>query len=260
MDGHVINQIRFRADTTFVAMNEVSIVFWPPRSNTRYLAAEELNSCTAIGILSPTAAILAHIAPRESGTQRQATTATSNPGMRNLRDKSTEIRSLHSQNRAHFENEQTFVLAATYQGQPALADSVRWINTALTTMLQIRRVLWKSYPVLEPGTTREAGQTSVVIGCSGVGVLPTVFVNNTCIYRGAMAGAQVERRVETAEEAGDDNDDEEEEEEDDGEEEEEDQRTNTSRPDYSAAMNTLITRGYTRERAVALIRARLTRH
>lgn len=48
-------------------MSKVSIVLWLPNSTTHYLATEELKCCTAIGIICPTAAVLAYIALREPG-------------------------------------------------------------------------------------------------------------------------------------------------------------------------------------------------
>lgn len=53
--------IRGQPETVMVLMNEVRSALW---SSVRYLATEQLNSCTAIAILSNKAIILAHIAPR----------------------------------------------------------------------------------------------------------------------------------------------------------------------------------------------------
>jgi len=41
-------------------MNGIRLAFWPP---TRHLATKNLNACTAVGIVSPYAGILAHIPP-----------------------------------------------------------------------------------------------------------------------------------------------------------------------------------------------------
>ncbi|KIX03846.1 uncharacterized protein Z518_07399 [Rhinocladiella mackenziei CBS 650.93] len=169
MANNIIDRVRGRTDTVLVPMNEVGIAFW---SSTRhYLATEGLNGCTGVAIISRTAGILAHIAPLPPNTQSN----NNNSGHENLVRKMQRVITLYNTYRAHFPEGRSCIVAAVYQNAVALPEAVQTITAVLNRLGLPIKITY--YNVLESGTARFPGQTSIVIDANAGG-WPKMYVNN----------------------------------------------------------------------------------
>lgn len=165
--------------TIQVPQNAVRIAFWPPHGTTRVLATSGLNGCTALGIISLQAGILAHIAPLPEG--QFASTGDDDPGKRNLISLVQAVIDLYNQNRAYFPTAQSFVVVAMYGGATALPEHRQTVQAVLQR-LGLPCIV-KEYNVLNPGTPRSPGETSVAIVSDGLGNMPTIYVNGNVLQR-----------------------------------------------------------------------------
>ncbi|KAM3417755.1 hypothetical protein BST61_g5986 [Cercospora zeina] len=170
-------RVRRSPQTVHVTQNDVQMVDWPPVSHVRYLVTAHLNSCTAIAIVSPQAAILAHIAALPDGTTeiRPGT----NPGPAHVQSLLNRMMQLYNANRAKFNPAQTFVIAGIWNQQPAMEDGIRLVHRALQSLGL--STTWKNYPVLPPPQPRPEGFTSVVIEATQPGLMPQVDVNSALL-------------------------------------------------------------------------------
>ncbi|KAK1087305.1 hypothetical protein LTR33_001125 [Friedmanniomyces endolithicus] len=154
-----MSQFQNQSHTIRVPQNAVQIAYWPPHGTTRVLATSGLNGCTALGIISPQAGILAHIAPIPGG--QSATTGNDDPGKRNLIRLVRAVIDLYNRNRTYFPVAQSFVVVAMYGGSTALPEHRQTIQAVLQRLGLSCTV--KEYNVLDAGTPRSPGETSVAI-------------------------------------------------------------------------------------------------
>lgn len=174
-----MSQSQNQSHTIQVPQNGVRIAYWPPHGTTRVLATSGLNGCTALGIISPQAGILAHIAPIPEG--QSTATGNDDPGKRNLIRLVQAVIDLYNRNRAYFPEAQSFVVVAMYGGSTALPEHRQTIQAVLQR-LGLRYIV-KEYNVLAPGTPRSPGETSVAIVSDGTGRMPTIYVNGNVLQR-----------------------------------------------------------------------------
>jgi hypothetical protein len=113
--------------TLEVRMNEAKIGLFHSGPY-KCIGTQHLNGCTAVTIVSPYAAILAHIAPRDP----RADPRDFNAGDNNCRAKMNEVIALYRQNIRLFPpNVPTWIISAMYRGEPALPDQRRIIEERL---------------------------------------------------------------------------------------------------------------------------------
>lgn len=156
MSHNLIDLVRGRPDTVTVAMNQVGAAYW---ANHNYLVTEGLNGCTGICIVSSWAGILAHIAPY---------------GDPNIVAKLQEVINYYNTMRAYFAEPRSLIIAALYEGAEGQPNAVRTATSILNRLNIPMKVEY--YQVLEAGSARLNGQTSVVIDrTSGT---PKIYVNN----------------------------------------------------------------------------------
>lgn len=172
-----MSYLQSQSQTVQVLQNAAQIAYWPPYGTTRVLATSGLNGCTALGIVSPLAGILAHIAPLSDG--QSATSDDDDPGKRNLINLVQAVIDLYNQNRAYLAVAQSFVVVAIYGGSTALPEHRQTIQAVLQR-LGLPCIV-KEYNVLETGTPRAPGETSVVIVSDGLRNMPAVFVNGNLL-------------------------------------------------------------------------------
>lgn len=158
-----------------VEVNDVRMAVWPPNQTTQFLVTANLNACTAIAIISPTAGILAHIPPLPTNISEETLRENPNIGMWNVHRLVASLHNIYTANIAHFRDSRTFVVAGIFRQEPAMADAIRHINTYLQNLSL--PVTWRSYPVVETGN-RPEGFTSVVIWAETEGEMPAVFIND----------------------------------------------------------------------------------
>ncbi len=158
-----------------VHQNDVQIAFWPPETDVRYLVTGALNSCTAVAIISPTAGILAHIAPLPDGTTMIE--PGTNPGPAHVISLLQRLAALFVANRDEFNPRETWVIAGVWNNRPSMDDGIRLTNGVLGQLGLTPS--WRSYSVIPPRGQRAEGQTSVVVHAYQEGVMPRVYVNNT---------------------------------------------------------------------------------
>lgn len=161
MADNVIDKVRGRSDALLVPMNEVGFALWS--SARRYLATEGLNGCTGAAIISKTAGILAHIAPRRPFALPESI----DPGFENLKVMVQRVITLHNTYKQHFPDGHSCIVAALHQNAVALPEQVQ----TMTAVLRHLRLPVKTthYDSLEPGMARLSGQTSLVIDASAPG-------------------------------------------------------------------------------------------
>lgn len=160
--------------TIKVLQNDVQIAYWPPDTQVQNLVTGCLNACTAIAIISPKAAILAHIGPLSNGTT--GIEPGTDPGPEHVTSLLTQMETLFLRNREKFDPSETWVVAGIWQNGPSMADGIHLANQMLRQYnLQPK---WKSYQVLKRGQPRMSGQTTVVIEAYQRGAMPRVYLNN----------------------------------------------------------------------------------
>lgn len=169
------------AHTIQVPQNQIRIAFWPPAGHTRVLQTAGLNGCTAVGIISPTAGILAHIAPILNVQSLLAAghSTTNDPGRVNLSMLLQVVISTYNQYRTHFSSGRSFILLAMHGGDLALPEH-RAITNAVLQRLQLPIVI-TYYNTIALGVPRPEGVTQVDIVSDGGGGMPVVYVNGQVI-------------------------------------------------------------------------------
>lgn len=150
-----------------VGMNQAQLVIFG-KSNIKAIGTQHLNGCTAVAVVSPFAAILAHILPQPYPT------TDSSVATRNLQARMTEVLTLYQQNRAYFPQDSTsLVVGARFGGVTALPDQLDMINHLLRE--NGLTVFQKEYNVTE-GRHKTAAQGTVFIDArSGT---PVVYVED----------------------------------------------------------------------------------
>ncbi|KAL9123549.1 MAG: hypothetical protein Q9217_007027 [Psora testacea] len=153
-----------------VAMDEVAYLKFSKEGH-RYLGTENLSGCTAVVIVSLTAAILAHVAPRPSlQNENQAT------GDVHVTTKMKAVKNLLEQYKSDFSGQQAgaVVAYAVYEGKVALESQIKVIGAQLTA--------WKLYtnpiPYNVTSSTKDksAEKGSVIVDATGK--VPVVFVED----------------------------------------------------------------------------------
>lgn len=163
-----LQKIKARDDVIMVEMDKVKMARWS--SKCQFVATEALNGCTGLAIISPHGCILAHIAPRSER----------NNGDQHLRILMQDVISTFNtgKGRGIFEDSNSIVLAATFQGGTALPDAISVVDAVLQRLkLQVQHV---TYPVLSAGEPRSPGQTSMIIR-GRKDQQPLVYVNDTLL-------------------------------------------------------------------------------
>ncbi|RVX75977.1 hypothetical protein B0A52_00334 [Exophiala mesophila] len=168
MARSIIETARDNVNAVLVPMNKVRIAVW---DSTPYLGTEGLNGCTGVAIISKTAGILAHIAPLPPGTYSN----TDDAGHENLVAKMEQMISLYNMHEAHFLEARSCIVAAVHESAVALPEAVATIRTILHHLELPVKVIY--YKVLESGTFRMPGQTSIVIDATARG-WPKMYRNN----------------------------------------------------------------------------------
>lgn len=196
-DLHFINKIRTSALLKIVGLNQVDTALSVRPGRKKYFATENLSASTAVAIFSPTAAILANIAPTNPliptvGWQT------------NLNAKLRELSAAYSLFSTHFPNPQVMVLAAEKpSGELTSPETLLKANWFLQSVLKVPygNIYLKSFPLGSVQSQR--GETSLVIWWHGSGEMPVVIVNNTFAYvddgkNNAEAQARVEHQPQPA--------------------------------------------------------------
>ncbi|KAF6230688.1 hypothetical protein HO173_011040 [Letharia columbiana] len=146
------------------------------------LGTSDLNSCTAVAIVSSKAAILAHIAPRPSDRNKSQAT-----GDDHVKAKMKEVRDLLVEHQSDFTNQGSdgVLVYAVYQGKVALEDQVKIIGAQLNA--------WKlpttpvRYQVLEAKQDRGPAKGTVLIDARGQ--KPVVWVEDTLATKAKSVGS-----------------------------------------------------------------------
>lgn len=157
-----------------VLMDQVRLApFGPGQYNGIY--TEGLNACTVVTIVSPSAAILAHISPRPNLTQTGA-----HVGVDNCTSKMNQVIALYQQNVHLFPpGRTTWVISAMYEGQPALPEHRRIIEQKLQQAgLAYTNAM---YLVLEAHEARGVEKGTVCVDASNAGE-PYVFVEGRRVH------------------------------------------------------------------------------
>jgi len=150
-------------------MNEVRFVVLQPTGK-RCIGTSDLNGCTVVAIVSPYAAILAHIpsTPDVASPSPQA-------GDRNVRAKIDEVAILFHQHTNYFPSQSTtWVVSAVYEGIIALPDQKVIIEEKLQQMgLVYAQVI---YVVKRAGEPRPPAHGTVFVDARGGS--PVVYVDD----------------------------------------------------------------------------------
>ncbi|KAL9101391.1 MAG: hypothetical protein Q9163_003349 [Psora crenata] len=155
-------------------MNEVKYLRFEPKSNI-CLGTENLNSCTAIAIISKNAAILGHFSPRPSSTN--VNTAT---GDAHIKVKLQELSALLSQHLSEFTQKPasaSVVAYAVYIGVTALQSQKELIESQLKAWKMPFRSI--PYQVLDKDQPRAPAKGTILIALGDNG--PTVYVEDKSI-------------------------------------------------------------------------------
>lgn len=138
-------------------MGAVGMALWPPRSEVIFLATGHLNACTAVAIISPEAAILAHIPPLPYGTTAAHLAQTPNLAVVNADRLLTEMARLYQRHQELFNPSQTIVICGVVDtpNQPrgyAMEAVLLRIRQYMATVFRFptQSIQWQSYPVLGP--------------------------------------------------------------------------------------------------------------
>lgn len=165
--------------TVEVPQNDVQMVSWPPETQVRFLVTGHLNSCTAVAIISPKAAILAHIAPLPNDTTNDHLRANPRLGEQHVTYMMQRLAALYSGNLSKFERRETYIVAGIYSNRPSMESGIQIINNGLR-ILGLRPD-WKQYDVLPSPQRQTWDQTSVVIFAETLGEMPRVTINNMVV-------------------------------------------------------------------------------
>ncbi len=172
----VLHQAYQTQDLSMVPMDRVKFLSFTTGNQPRCLGTMNLNSCTAVAIVSRSGAILAHIAPRPSdGDPMQAT---GDMHVRRMMHKMMELLMAH---RSHFSNSNqgiySVVVYGMYMGEIALYDQVMKIGGRLQAWGFPPRYV--PYQVLEPYEGRGAAKGTVLV--DGRNQVPVVWVEDNLV-------------------------------------------------------------------------------
>lgn len=173
---HFINIARNFPDFKRVRMNDVDLALSIPSDRTRFFTTENLSASTAVAIFSPTAAIIAHIAPTDP----------ENPSLHweaNLETKLRDIEELLLSHRQHFRFPQVVTLAAHESSVGFLAaETVHSINEFLHDVFDIPWRNIRLHPYRLGSQQRQEGETSLVIWWKENGELPIVCMDEKIVF------------------------------------------------------------------------------
>ena len=147
---------RAKGKLEMVAMNQIKYLHFA--GNKQGLVTEDLNSCTAVVIASPTGAILGHFSPRSLGAPADAAA-----GDAHIQAKMDQISALLENHKQDFPtNGSTGLIAyAVYRGEIALPSQKTIIESRFKQWgIPLKRV---EYIVLEPREPRSSGKGSVMV-------------------------------------------------------------------------------------------------
>jgi hypothetical protein len=152
-----------------VGMNRVRFLQFT-LNNIRAIGTQNLNGCTAVAIVSPFAAILAHIPPMPYPTSDP------NVGMANLQTQMAAVFTLYGQNRTLFPTGTTsLVVGATIEGEIALDHQIAYVRQTLTQRQLTHH--FAVYPVTMGGHGTPAQGTVFIDARQGQGT-PQVYVED----------------------------------------------------------------------------------
>lgn len=162
--------------TLEVAMNEVRVVSFQTGPY-KCIGTRNLNGCTAVTIVSPYAAILAHIAPRALDADSNDIDA----GDNNCKAKMDQVVAFYNQYNQFFPpGRTTWVISALYRGQPALPDQRRIIEEKLQQAgLAYANAM---YLVLEANEPRGPEKGTVLVDATNGGQ-PIVYVEGEAVHQ-----------------------------------------------------------------------------
>lgn len=150
-----------------VAMDDVQLAAFNQRLTA--IGTRDLAGCSVVTITSPYGAILAHIPPLPSMT------GDSNAGDQHVQRMMDRVRALYNQHRNYFPATNTFVVCAVYEGEVALPDQKRIIETNVQQMgLTFRPVHY-----VTPRDPLNPGQGTVLVDAMNrSGEMPAVYVED----------------------------------------------------------------------------------
>ncbi|KAL9124301.1 MAG: hypothetical protein Q9217_006356 [Psora testacea] len=158
MAPSMLQNARGQGELRLVSMNEVKYLRFEPKAKI-CLGTENLNSCTAVVILSKNAAILGHFSPRPPSAN--ANTAA---GDAHIKAKMGEVRTLLSQHLQDFAQKpgSTGIVAyAVYMGVTALQSQKAYIEAQFAAWkMQLKSI---PYHVLEADDPREPAKGTLLI-------------------------------------------------------------------------------------------------
>lgn len=167
----MLQTARDKGRLRLVSMNEVKYLRFESKSK-MCLGTENLNSCTAIAIISKDAAILGHFSPRPSSAN--VNTAT---GDAHIKAKLQELRALLAQHLSEFTQKPasaSVVAYAVYMGATALQSQKELIESQLKAWKMPFRSV--PYQVLDKNQARGTAKGTVLIALGDNG--PTVYVED----------------------------------------------------------------------------------
>jgi hypothetical protein len=158
-----------------VHMNEIKIAFLSPLHQTRFVITRNLNSSSAVIIISTYACILGHIAPLPEFTNDPEA------GNNNTKQLMRDMQTLHKQFDIYFPTSQSSVVVAEYQGRVALPEQARIIQETLDEMGIPRDTT--TYRVLESSQERDNLKGSVAVVASlSEGRMPSIVLEGQIIH------------------------------------------------------------------------------
>jgi len=159
-----------------VPPNGVKLAEWKPGGPTMALLTQGLNSCTAVGIISTKAGILAHIAPfADEDIHLLNAPEPVDIGARNLAAKLDQVVDLYNRYRHLFPETRSFILAALDATTITNPDAVALCRHTLGSLRLPLTI--DGYQRLPPSVGRPLGWTWVVIKVERFGEMPRVYVN-----------------------------------------------------------------------------------
>lgn len=157
-------------------MNDVDLALSIPSRRTRFFTTENLSASTVVAIFSPTAAIIAHVAPTDPET----------PGLyweENLKTKLRDVEELLLSHRQHFRFPQVVILAAHELSVGFLAaEEVYSINEFLHGAFDIPWRNIRLHPYRLGSQQRQEGETSLVVWWKENGELPIVYMDDKIVF------------------------------------------------------------------------------
>ena len=123
METPTFKKIQYSSETLHFGMNEVTCLVFGTK---RFLLTQGLNACFAVYLVSPTAAVGAHIPPHPGHDARD-----SQAGDKNLVAKMQELASLYLKNKPHFMVHNVALIYAKIHGKTALPDKKQFIENCL---------------------------------------------------------------------------------------------------------------------------------